>query len=437
MTNIKNIILTAALLLITIYSFAQHPKHVVLISVDGLRPDFYLDTAWHTDNMHTLMKNGAYAKGVNSVFPSMTYPSHTTMVTGVQPAKHGVYFNAMFEPTGATGKIYWNDSSIHSPTLWEAVEQKGLTAASLLWPVSADAPVAYNIPDIGSLGEKVREQYSKPEGFVDTLKAEVFNGAEKIDYGKNVNVARIAAYVIQKAQPTLMTIHFFAVDHAEHMEGRNGNMVKEAVQDADSGVAIIVKALKDAHIWDSTVVIVTGDHGFVDVKTTLNPNVWLKENGLCNDVKADDWKAQFFTVGGSAYLYVKNNDPQVISQVKTILNKLPEDKRKLFAIVDRKQLDAIGANPEVPLALTGLNGTSFGGVFTGDDIKQGHGGTHGYFPNFKDIQTGFIAYGPGIQKGTVIPEMNERDICSIVATLLQLSFPSATGKVPAGLISSR
>ena len=92
-----------------------------------------------------------------------------------------------------------------------------------------------------------------------------------------------------------------------------------------------------------------------------NPNVWLNENGLCNDVKQDDWKAQFFTVGGSAYLYVKNNDQQV-NQVKAILNGLPEDKKKLFAIVDRKKLDAIGANLEVPLALTGLNGTSLAAV---------------------------------------------------------------------------
>ena len=433
----KKLISAIALLLISTFSFAQHAKHVILISVDGFRPDFYMDTTWHTDNIRSLMKNGAYAKGVNSVFPSMTYPSHTTMVTGVQPAKHGVYFNAMFEPNGPTGKIYWNVSSIHVPTLWEAAHQKGLTVASLLWPVSADAPVTYNIPDIGSLGEKVREQYSKPAGFVDALKATVFNGAEKIDYGKNVNVARIAAYVIQQAQPALMTIHFFAVDHAEHMEGRNGDMVKEAVQDADSGVAIIVNALKQARILDSSVVIVTGDHGFVDVKKTVNPNVWLKENGLCNDVEQDDWKAQFFTVGGSAYLYVKNNDQQVINQVKAILNGLPEDKKKLFAIIDRKKLDAIGANPEVQLALTGLNGTSFGSAFTGEDVKPGHGGAHGYFPNFKDIQTGFIAYGPGIQKGAVIPEMNERDICSIVANLLGLSLPTATGKVPAGLISSK
>lgn len=413
---------------------AQTTEHVILISVDGFRPDFYLDSGWQTGAMHSLMANGSYAKGVNSVFPSMTYPSHTTMVTGVQPAKHGVYFNNMFEPNGPTGKMYWNDSSIHSPTLWQAVKEKGGSVSSIFWPVSAGAPVTYNIPDIGSMGETVRVQYSTPAGFIDTLKSQVFNDTSKIDYGVNTNAARIAAYVIEKQKPTFLTLHMFAVDHYEHEQGRNGEKVHAAVRNTDSGIAIIIDALKKANIFDNTVVIVTGDHGFVDVKTSVNPNVWLKQNGFCNDVKNDDWKAQFFSVGGSSYLYVKNNDAAVAKQVMELLNKLPKEKKDLFAIVDRKKLDAIGGNPEVPFALTGLNGTSFGNAFTGEDVKPGHGGTHGYFPEFKEIQTGFIAAGPGVNRGKTIPEMNERDICSVVAALLKLNFPSSEGKVPAGLL---
>lgn len=423
------------LILLVAQCFAQQAKHVVVITVDGFRPDFYLDTSWSTVNIRALMKNGTYAKGVNSVFPSMTYPSHTSIITGVQPVQHGIYYNAVFEPTGSTGKIYWNDSSIKVPTIWSTAQKRGLKVASLFWPVSADAPVSYNIPDIGSMGEAVREKYSKPQGFVDDLKTNVFSSTSKIDYGKNQNVARIAAYVIQKDQPNLMTIHFFAVDHAEHLQGRDGDMVREAVADADSGVAIIVDALKQSRIWDSTVIIVTGDHGFVDVKTTLHPNVWLTKAGLASDVKRDDWKAQFFTVGGSAYLYVKDNDKQIVDQVKTILKNLPEDEKKLFKIIDRKKLDEIGGNPEVQLALSGLNNTSFGGAFTGEERKTGHGGAHGYFPEFKEIQTGFVAFGPGIKNGGVIPEMNVRDIASVVSKLLRLSLPTAKGKVPAGLLS--
>lgn len=416
---------------------AQEVKHVVLITVDGFRPDFYLDTAWHAVNIRALMKDGAHALGQNSVFPSMTYPSHTTIVTGVQPSVHGVYYNAMFEPAGSTGKIYWNDSSIKVPTLWKAAQEKGMKATALFWPVSAGAPVSYNIPDIGSMGEAVREQYSKPAGFMNTVKSEVFDGAAKIEYGRDVNVAKIAAYVIKKDQPHLMTIHFFSVDHAEHMDGREGPMVTEAVAGADSGVGIIVDALKVAGIWKNTVIIVTGDHGFVTVKTTISPNVWLANAGLLNDLK-NDWKAQFFTVGGSAWLYLKDkNDTQTLEKVNDILAKLPADQKRLFRLIDRKKLDAIGANPEVVLALSGENNTSLNAAFTGEAVKPGKGGSHGYFPDFFEIRTGFVAYGPGIRKGAVIPVMNERDLAPTVAKLLGLSLPSAAGTIPAGLLSEK
>ncbi|GEO07823.1 alkaline phosphatase family protein [Segetibacter aerophilus] len=414
---------------------SQQVKHVILITIDGFRPDFYLDEKWDAPNIRGLMKDGAHTKGMNSVFPSMTYPSHTTIVTGVQPVKHSIYYNNMFEPTGSTGKIYWNTSQIKTPTLWGAAQAKGLKATALFWPVSADAPVSYNIPDIGSMGEGVREQYSKPEGFVNTIKKEVFNGAEKVEWGKDENVAKIAAYVIKKDKPNLMTIHFFWVDHIEHQEGREGDVLKAAVKDADQAVGIVINALKEEGIWNNTVLIVTGDHGFVDVKTNVSPNVWLAKAGLLTDIKKDDWKAQFYTVGGSAYLYLKDkNDSKTLDQVKEMLSKLPEEEKKLFKIIDRRQLDAAGANPEVALALTGENGASFGNAATGDATKRGKGGAHGYFPDFHEIQTGFVAFGPGIKKGGVIPVMNVRDIAPAVSKLLGFSFPSAESKIPAGLL---
>lgn len=413
------------LLLTTGAAFAQQAEHVVVITIDGFRPDFYLDAEWNTVQLQELKKNGVYAKGVNSVFPSMTYPSHTTIVTGVWPAKHGIYYNNMFQPAGQS---YWNFSSIKVPTIWSAAQKKGLKTASLLWPVSADAPVMYDIPDIGGMGDSIRDEFSKPAGFIADLKKNVFDNASRIDYGKDHNVANIAAYVIKKDQPNLMTIHFFSVDHYEHEQGRQGPLVKAAVADADSSVGIIIHALKEAGIWEKTVLIVTGDHGFMDVTKSVQPNVWLAKAGITT--------AQFFSVSGSTYLYLKDkNDNKTLAQVKDALNNLSDDEKKLFRIIDRKQLDAIGANPEVVLALSGENGASFGNKTTGDAVSAGHGGSHGYFPDFQEIRTGFIAYGPGIKKGGMIPEMNLRDITPVIAKLLNLSLPGIEGKIPAGLLT--
>jgi len=415
-------------------AFSQQVEHVVLITIDGFRPDFYLDKSWNTVNLQEIMKNGTYAKGVNSVFPSMTYPSHTTITTGVWPVKHGIYYNDMFDPNGK-GKPYWNDSAIKVPTVFSAAKEKGLKAAALFWPVSADAPVRYNIPDIGSMGEEVRRQYARPAGFIDTVRKELFGNADRIEYGKDHNVAAIASYVIKKDQPNLMTVHFFSVDHYEHEQGRQGPLVSAAVHDADSSVGIIVNALKEAGIWNNTVLIVTGDHGFMDVKTVVNPNIWLVNAGLITDVKKDDWKAQFCSVGGSTYLYLKDrNDKETLKKVEAILAGLPAEEKRLFRIIDRKKLDQVGANPDVALALSGENNAIFGGAMTGEVVKARNGGAHGFYPDFHEIRTGFIATGPGIKKGGVINEMNVRDIAPLITKLLDLPMPALEGKIPAGLL---
>ncbi len=432
----KNFFVFLPALLFGIICFAQPAKHVVLITLDGSRPDFYLDTSWHAVNIRQLLKEGTYANGVNSVFPTMTYPSHTTIITGVQPVKHGIYYNSVFEPTGSTGKIYWQDSSIKVPTLWTAAQKKGLKTAAIFWPVSAAAPVMYNFPDVGSAGEKERIAFSKPAGLLQDFKDNVFHDTSRIDYGQDTNTARMASYIIKKDKPNLMLIHFFGIDHFEHEEGRDGQKVRNAVYVADLGIGMIINALKDAGIWNETVLIVTGDHGFNNVTTSVNPNVWLMKAGLITDVKKDDWKAQFNSVGGSTYLYLKDkNDKQTLSNVIEILFNLPDEQKKLFRIINRNQLNAIGANPEVALALSSMNGGSFGGAFTGDAVKPGKGGSHGSFPDTHEIQTGFVAYGPGIKKGGVIPVMNLRDIAPIIAKLLGFPFPSADGKIPAGLLA--
>jgi hypothetical protein len=122
-----------------------------------------------------------------------------------------------------------------------------------------------------------------------------------------------------------------------------------------------------------------------------------------------------------------------LEAVKKILRELPDSVKQYFRVIDRKKMDAIGGNPEVEFALSGLKGTAFGNAFTGEAVTPAHGGQHGYFPDFYEIRTGFVACGPGVKKGGVIREMNEQDIAPTVASLLRLNFPSAVGKASAVL----
>lgn len=123
----------------------QPVKHVVLISLDGSRPEFYMDTSWPAPHLQKLKKEGVYAaKGIESVFPSVTYPSHTTLVTGAYPATHGIYYNKPIN--GKPGEWYWNEDKIKCKTLWDAVKEAGMTSGSVFWPVTVGAPINYNFP---------------------------------------------------------------------------------------------------------------------------------------------------------------------------------------------------------------------------------------------------------------------------------------------------
>src|SRR5690606_16734529 len=220
-----------------------------------------------------------------------------------------------------------------------------------------------------------------------------------------------------------VTVHLSSVDHFEHKEGRDGNMVRRSVSGADREIRTIIESIERAGIMDSTTVIITGDHGHVNINTAISPNIWLIEAGLLTDLKKDDWKAQFKTASGSAFLHLKDsNDVITLKKVKQLISSLPPAERKLFHVLDKNQILDAGGDPNAVLALTAAPGTAFNASLNGEVYKNTSGANHGHLPDFKEIQTGFIAFGAGIQKGKLIEEMNLVDIPVLIAYLLGIDF---------------
>lgn len=429
------------------FAVAQPVKYIVLISIDGFRPDFYKDASWPTPNLQQLKTSGVYADGVRGVFPSVTYPSHTTIITGAMPAKHGIYYNEPFEPAGQTGRWYWEANLIKTPTLWDALHQAGLTSAAVSWPVTVGAPISYNVPEIWPLeknGDKAAaiQMRTTPASLYSELEQNATGKLTSNDFNSDYltmdeNIARIGAYIIRTYKPNLTAIHFVCVDHYEHEEGRDGPMVRRAIESADRGVGKILEALQMAGIADSSAIIITGDHGFVDIHTAIAPNVWLAQNGLMTmkDGKRE-YKAIFHTSGASAFLHLSNkDDKKTLDAVKRIIEQLPSSQKKLFRIVDKAELEKIGADPDAALALTPIQGISFSSATEGSDLKPVHGGTHGYFPDFKEIQTGFIGSGTMFNKGEVVPLMGLEDISPIIAELMHLDFKAPDGVLYPGILA--
>lgn len=182
--------------------------------------------------------------------------------------------------------------------------------------------------------------------------------------------------------------------------------------------------------------------------------------------------AKFIAAGGSAFLYPtpfsdawppcdslrldKDRARRLLllaGQVTAALNKLPPDKRSLFRILDRRELDRLGADSGAILALAAVPGLVFSGAVKaagavnngpGTQIQQNplegvfiaaHGGHHGYDPNIPEMYTGFIACGAGIRMGGVVAELCETDIPPLVAALLGVSFPCPDGKLVPGILN--
>lgn len=419
-------------------------KHVILIVIDGFTPSFYMDASWPVPNLREAMHQGVYAqKGVRGIFPSVTYSSHTSIATGVAPAKHGVYYNTPFEPEGPTGRWHWEYDLIQSPTLWDAAHKKGLKTASLLWPVTYEAPIDYLVPPIWNPNSwdsiDITARSSKPSGIFEEMERNATGKLDTVNFGvahqrlsRDENIARMAAYLIQTYQPGLLTLNLPLVDGAQHADGTRSERVSRTISGADRGVRTILEAIATAGIQNETAVIIMGDHGFTDIHTQFNPNVLLQQAGLLNDVKIGDWKAQFHTVGGSGFLMLKDpQDRNTLSQVRALLERQPAYKQGRFLILDQEEMASLGASPEAALAVSGTPGVSIGRGFQGEVIQPAvQGGTHGHHPDFPELHAGFIAFGAGIPSGTVLDTLDIRDVSALVAYLLGLDFPSSDGTMP-------
>lgn len=436
--------------------YAQSPRladHVILISVDGLRPEFYLDRDWPAPMMQRMAHDGAHAVKVRGVTPTVTYPSHTTLVTGALPARHGITNNRPFEPGGATGLWFMESDSIRVPALWDAVHEVGNTSAGISWPVSAGAVIDYNIPEFWSVSGRegdltgpaastaaLRARVT-PQGLLEEIERESIGPFPNFYWGQNRSredvVGAMAGHLIERYRPNLLVVHLNQMDYYQHANGREHPDVRVALGAVDRAIARMVEATERAGISDRTAFIVTGDHGFVNVDTRVAPNVWLVEAGLHEDrPDRGNWRAAFHAAGGSAFLRLRDpGDRDAVARVRQLLNDLPPGIRSLFRVVERDELDARGADPDSPLALAAAPGVSLIADTGGEALQPGSGGGHGYFPELDDVHTGFVAWGAGVAQGRVVPLMHLVDVAPVIAALLRLDFTAPDGVLRPGILA--
>jgi len=338
-------------------------KHVILISIDGFHPDMYKDTTWPTPNLRNLAKMGTYADHLLSVFPSYTYPSHTAMVTGAYPARSGINFN---QPIGSRGDWFWFTKAVRVPALWQVLKAKGMTTAAVEWPVSVTNDITWDIPEVWNNRHPddrltAAMKYATP-GLIEEIETNATGKLDSSNFNDNYytldeDAGRAAAYIFKTKKPVFMAVHFSTVDGYEHAFGRDADSVRMALETSDRAIGDIMQAVQQSKETDSTAVIIVGDHGFATIHSIMRPNMLISSLPV-----------RFIASGGSAFLYsyrdTKASDvPNLVKAATDSLNSLPKDQRKLFRIIDRTELDQMGADSAALIALTGVNGSGL--VFSG------------------------------------------------------------------------
>jgi predicted AlkP superfamily pyrophosphatase or phosphodiesterase len=282
----------------------SNSRHVVIISIDGLKPATYTHPEpSKIPTLRMLAQNGAYAEGVVGVLPTVTYPSHTTMITGVPPAIHGIYNNRILDPDDTSnGAWYWYARDIKVPTLYGVVKRLGLSTAAVSWPVTVDAEIDYLVPEFTDVTQHPQwldllRALSRPRLLLDTFET----AARPIAWPpSDTDRTELAAWIIRTYRPHLMLLHIFDTDSAEHEYGPDTLQALAAIEKADAHVNKIVEAITEAGLRDRTDVVIVSDHGFLGIEQQLQLNFAFKQAGLIevNEAgKLSRWEAYFYAAG--------------------------------------------------------------------------------------------------------------------------------------------
>jgi predicted AlkP superfamily pyrophosphatase or phosphodiesterase len=443
-------ILTLATLLFASLAVAQFTNNsrtpLILVSIDGLRPDYLLKADEHglkIPNLRTLLKEGAHATGVKGVLPTITYPSHTTILTGVWPSKHGIFGNETFDPEGKNkAGWYWYSEDIKAPTLWDVAARSGYVVGSVSWPVSVGAPgVRFLIPEYWRAGTpedlKLLRAISTPGLFSELQRTSGqyttnLNEALPGDWGRT----RYAAALIKEKHVNFLTFHFAALDHLEHEGGPFSQASNATLEEIDKMVGILTDAVRE-HDRNGYVCIVS-DHGFSPVTHTVNlvgafaraRLITLKpQKGDSATVSVAAWKAVPWLAGGSAAIILKDPANEAVrTSVNQLLDHLAADpKNGIAQVLDRNAIAKLGGATTADFWVDMKPGFAVGTGAPTDPIVRDVSlrGTHGYSPIHPELRAFFLLAGRSVRPGADLGDIDMRSIAPTLARTMGFAFPTA------------
>lgn len=423
-------------------------EHLIVISFDCLSSlDFPL--LKNLPHFKELLENGAYCQHVETIYPSLTYPCHTSIVTGNFPNRHGVINNTFLQPGMHSPDWYWHRKHIKGTTLYDEAKKQRLKTAALLWPVTARAKIDYHMPEIFA---NRPWHHQVPVSF--------WNGRFFYQLEMNFRFGKIrkglsqpelddfvlesTVHTIKAKKPHLLLVHFVDLDTQRHYHGFSSEEAITAIHRHDNRLGRILEAIKEAGIYENSTIVALGDHSQLDHSKAIKPNVLLKERGLIHvnqKGKVIDWKAYCKSCDGSAYIYVKDEtDHETKRIVQELFEILVQDENNgIECVISGEEAHQKGADGNALVMIEARKGYYFKEYFDGEfidtisdnDVKERRYtfASHGYSPEKDHYKTVFMATGKGIRSNTVIPSMRLVDEGPTFARLLGLDLGKTDGRV--------
>ncbi len=424
---------------------APQDHHVILISIDGFPAWLWNDETLQIPNLRKLAAEGASTKAMTVSNPSITWINHTTLVTGVEPRKHGVLFNGLLvrQGDGKPPKIeQWADKTklVFAPTLYDIAHENGLTTAESDWvAVTKAKTIDWSFAELPDEKGKV-EQEMIAAGTITPQHIEWMQLGPKrkgVVFLDNM-WTKAAIHIFKKHKPNLLMFHTLNTDSIHHTYGPGTGASHTALAYADRLVGDLIKAVDESGLRDKTTFIVATDHGFKKVTKIILPNVALKKAGLAKGIgpTINTCDAYTMTQGGMAFVYVTN--PARKAELLPKLKEMFAQTEGVDRVIDGTEGHTLGMptpeeNPGMgDLILYPKAGYAFKNDAGGDAVvapSVGYAGTHGYLNSDPELDGIFIASGRGIKKGILLDRMANLDVAPTIAKLMELKLPDVDGRM--------
>lgn len=424
---------------------APRRKKLIVLSADALVSED-LEILSTLPNYRKYLAGGCLVRHVRSVYPTITYACHATMATGVYPDRHGLAGNLEFRPGNLTPPWKWFSSALQFPeSIFKSAKEAGYSTAAVYWPSTGNHPyIDYLIDEYWtqSPGETFREAYRRSgssEEVLDIIQRHQEGVVLRRHPGCDQFIMDCAGDILRQFQPDLLMIHPANIDDFRHRTGVFSPEVREEVARTDRWIGQLMGAAEEAGVGAETNLVLTSDHGQLDIRRTINLNVFLADRGFLTveDGRLKDWRACCLSGGLSALVYLRDpGDKALYRQVHAALREMAEEGiygiSQVFTEPEIRELEHLGGEFSFVLESDGY--TSFGDNwnrpavigYDQTDYRRGRA-THGHLPD-KGPQPVFVAKGPDFRENVQLETCRLVDEAPTFAKLLGVEIPGAEGR---------